>query len=277
MLVRGIKYLTISSKNKHLITKAIIYITPILIFISKSDINYSFLVINKYIYSKLPFCLHINVIVMLMLNIFLFIITNISYIFIIILILLNSHFLLINFRTKHINIFTQFKSIKVYDLKSILFTRLIALPFVLVLMYLGDLLIFDVTMLNLLTIVYITQVPLSYINSLSFELYKYISIVILNSISSKDKTNLIKFITILDFSICNIAYKVNGYNLFIRIIMIYLCSIIPNLYITTIAFILLFVYITIYYTSPPPVKGGIPLQCSISKGTATTLGLGTSL
>ena len=50
LLVRGIKYLTISGKNKHLITKAIIYITPILIFISKSDINYSFLLINKYIY-----------------------------------------------------------------------------------------------------------------------------------------------------------------------------------------------------------------------------------
>lgn len=138
-------------------------------------------------------------------------------------------------------------------------------------------------MSNFITIVYITQVPLCYINNISFQLFfKFLN---LNTLSYKiinNKLYITKSGYTIDFSLynSNVIYKVNIYSLLSRLIIIYIWNVNDMLFIFTFAFIVLLIscyrYNLIKFTPcPTPLPSAKPLEASISMSTATTLGLGT--
>lgn len=189
----------------------------------------------------------------------------------------------IDFINKPKNYNFTFKDIDKDKLARIVFTKITSIPFIWIVVFSISSLLTQENMCNFITIVYITQIPVSYINNFSYQLFfKFLNANMFDLKIIKNKLYIIKYKYTIDFSLYNnnVAYKVNVYSLLSRLIMIYMWNLNPILFIITILFVGLIISCYRYYpikfiSSPIPIPGGKPLEASITKSTGITLGLGT--
>lgn len=223
----------------------------------------------------------LSVLLLLFINLIIFIYSNLCNIIIFLIILLNTKFLLKDFKNKHKNysFIHRFKSIK-NNIINVIFTRLIAAPFVLTFMFLISSLP-EVSTFDIVTVAYITQLPLCYINHISRQLYiKFITMNSFNVATSKNRIKIIYHRFSLDITLSSnsVIEKVNLYNLVLRIAILCITGLVPIIYIIFVISVVFIIYLSSYNLKKPCVKSGFtPLHSVIPMTTSSTLGLGTAI